>query len=64
MKYLITFIAGVVVGVIVALYIEVFSKPVLPTEYWVMEIEVVGGSQHIDVYQKSKDKTQPVKVEE
>ena len=32
MKYLLTFIAGVVVGVIVALYYEVLSKPVLPSE--------------------------------
>ena len=32
MKSLLTFIAGVVVGVTIALYIEVLSKPALPTE--------------------------------
>ena len=31
MKYLLCFIAGVCVGFIVAFYIEVLSKPVLPT---------------------------------
>jgi hypothetical protein len=72
MKYLLTFIAGVCVGFIVAFYIEVLSKPVLPTfDYRRMARTMMGTPiKPVILYQDYEkpsgtlDDTQPVKVKQ
>jgi len=63
MKSLLTFIAGVCVGFIVALYYEVLSKPALPSEHWCdwFDPAYLEALENLDRLDTLAD-TQPVKV--
>jgi hypothetical protein len=69
MKYLLTFIAGLIVGFIVALYYDILSKPSLPTEptdcqkeFERLGFKFMPSSSRGHCFALSVEDTQPVRV--